>query len=409
MINRIQPTGISSGLLTLLLLAALLFSISGLTASAGDGDNGNTGFPSDPGWIKDRFIRSDIDLGEKVQGLLEKGKYGKAAKVFQEMAERAEKTEAAKFSQEEAAKCFLKDKNFNAAFAAYRKLARQFPLLVSYEKINMQLRRIAAAFASGKASRLGFANYDKACEVYQTILKLTPYSEEAAADMIYLGSLQEADKRYQDAVSTYRKLMRRFPETPQRATAQLRLARLLLERAERVENIQPLAREARELCRDFLDRWDEHEGRGKAEELLARADEILAGRLLDLARFYTGPVHSRPEAARKYLETLLEKYNKTQAADDARRLMAQLDNEPVDGEGSGKEGSRAGESVPEMIAKYRRLPRVSEGEHDSSDSGDANGGDSKADAAEEENEDRGDEKPSGQEDKWLRSLDDLSN
>ncbi|MFW5996633.1 MAG: tetratricopeptide repeat protein [Lentisphaeria bacterium] len=405
--------------LTFLFLVGLgsLLPLAGAEEATAADKEQSDGFPSDPGWIKERWFRSDVNLRKQAEELLEKGKYGKAAKVFQKMAERAETTETAKFAREEAAKCFLKDKNFNSAYIAYQQLAREFPLQVSYDEITMQLRRIAAAFASGKASLFGFDNLGKACEVYQTILALAPFSDEAPADMLYLGALQEQDHKDQEAISTYREIMQRFPDSQQSASAQLRLADLLLKRAERVENDRPLAQEVRELCQDFLVEYPEHSGRDKAEELKAGAERILAKRLLGLAQFYTGPVHSRPEAARKYLRQLLEDYGETAVADDARRLLGQLEGETVevDGEAS-KEESEQEQSAPEMIAKYRRLPEIAEERGDDSSPEDDADGDTDKDEGESDDEDKrkGEKEEDTSEqtprdnDKWLRSLDDLA-
>lgn len=338
----------------LLLMAVLMCAASHMSTRAAP--------PRDPAWTYSRILRGDVDLAAKAQRLTRQGKYGAAAKVFEKMYSRATSTESRAYALTQQAECLFQAGKYYDAFTAYERLGENFPQQVDYQLINTRLRHMAEAYVAGSVSFLGGPNLEQAREIYKLILVFSPAGKQAPADTMRLAELQAKSKRREKALVTYQEVVRKFPESEQAPYARLALAELYIRKAQETRNRWEPARRARQIVAYYLDHYPEHPGRQRGRAIAQAADEEVADDLLYLGRFYCRPAHYRPDVARRNLSDLIREYGDTNAASEARALLAQIEGGPAPSdEAAAPVKPPTVEMTPEELLKARRrLPEPAE-------------------------------------------------
>lgn len=319
--------------------------------------------PRDPAWTYSRILRGDVDLPAEAQRLTKQGKYGAAAKVFAKMQRRATNTESRVYALTQRANCLFEAGKYYDAFTAYEQLGENFPQQADYQMINNRLRHIAEAYVAGNVSFLGGPNLEQAREIYKVILVFSPAGKQAAADTMRLAELQDKSKLRDKALVTYQEVLRKFPETEQAPYARLAVAELYISKAQETRNRWEPARRARQIIAYYLDQYPEHPGRQRGLAIARAADEEVADDLLYLGRFYCRPAHYRPDVARRYLSDLIREYSDTNAAAEARTLLAQIEGDPgaAGDEAAAPVTPPSEEMTPnELLKTRRRLPEPAE-------------------------------------------------
>lgn len=267
---------------------------------------------------------------EKAELLERVGKFEAAAKKFGALAADADdRVEAArlKFRQ---AECFFHGGKLHDAYAVYEDLLDNYPLYMPLDETLKRLRDLAERFARGEAVFLGVRNRALAADIYEAILGRAPTGPQAAGDTLRLAQLQADMDNTDDAIFTYRDLLKRFPRAKEAAEARLAMGRLLLETAGRGDGDGSLARQARHQLESFIRHYPTHERRNEADLLLEIASERQAKALYDLGEFYQREAHRRLPASRKYLNDVLREYPKTTQAVLAQLLLDRIGEGEMD-------------------------------------------------------------------------------
>ncbi len=241
---------------------------------------------------------------------------------------------------------------YRRAKKSYERLLRQYAAQIELEAVLARVRAVAEAFASGEASFLGSDERDEAIALYELILERAPSGARAPDDMLRLAELQVGIEDFDAALRTYRELERRFPDSEAGQAARLARARVLLQKAEYRVLDQALAQAAQRDARRFRERYPQALGAGEALRIQRQAEERLAEYLLYLAEFYTRPAHYRPEAARRYLQRLLDLYADTAVAGEARMMLARLRGLGADEAAPGMDLA----DIKRALAEARELP-----------------------------------------------------
>jgi tetratricopeptide (TPR) repeat protein len=279
-------------------------------------------------------------------------RYKTAAKRYaRAAAETEDKRERARLELRQA-ECLLRAGKLRSAFEAYQKLLDTYPFFVPYSKVVAQLHEIAARFAQGEGAVFAGTSRELAVEVYQFILMKAPAEAAAAADALRLARLQTDMEDYEDAVFSYRDVIKRYPRAPEAADARVERARVLLTLSERADADGRLVGEARNELTAFIRLYPEHQRRAEADELYARTQERQATALVQLGEFYLRPAHERVPAARRYLHDTVRRYPDTEAAALAKTILARV------GEGDETEVAAAPETKPAVRRKFPAGPAL---------------------------------------------------
>jgi tetratricopeptide (TPR) repeat protein len=215
-----------------------------------------------------------------------------------------------------------------AAYKRYRQALDEYGGFVPFREVVEAEFGIANQFFEGRpGSFLGISmsNDDLAIDIYDHLVRVAPYARIAPKALYRSGLLSLRLGHTDEAIDKFRRVQSEYRSSPVAQEAQVALADALLNAAQEGDGDGLLAREARRQLDRFLSGERDAEAQQEAAALRARAAEIEAGRLLDLARFYEQPGdHFRPEAARRYLEQAVARYPETDSARQAEQRLAAL-------------------------------------------------------------------------------------
>ena len=201
--------------------------------------------------------------------------------------------------------------DYSESFTAYSTLINELPAHVPYEDALNQLRSIAEKFVTGQGVLFGFSNREAAIDVYTVILEVAPAGPRAAGDLLRLARIQTEAGHREQAVDTYRRLIREHPGRAETAEARLEMAEELFILGRKGAREQNLIQEARAVAESFLEHHTNHTRREDGMLLLSVIKEYQAEHLYELGSFYLNPAHRRQEAAKRYLSDLQDEFSGT--------------------------------------------------------------------------------------------------
>ena len=212
------------------------------------------------------------------------------------------------------------------AYKEFKFAVDNYPGYIPLEQVLSAEYQIALDHLEFKRTWLGFSKTPLAIRIYAHVNKRGPYTKTGPPALYRQGKLLlESRKDYEGAAEKLELFLTRHPRHELSGDARLDLVKALLENAEDFDGDAGLVRRARYELARFKRLHPGHQRQVEAAQLLARARNCEAKRLLSLGRFYRRRgAHYRPHAARRYLQELLEKYGDTLAAPQARKLLARL-------------------------------------------------------------------------------------
>jgi len=273
----------------------------------------------------------------KERALVQEAETARAGRHFKRAARRYNRLAAAALAPDlraeyatESADCLFLAGKLYQAYSGYKDVITDLTLHAAYEHVLERLRTLAERFNRGEGTFMGIRNRALAIEIYDLIMKKAPAGQRAPADAYRLAQIQMDAGLQEDAILTYRDLVKRFPTAPEAADGRLELGRVLLELAQRGDGDGSLIRQARRELEAFLAEFPDHPRRAEAELLHSLVLERQAQALLDLGEFYLSPAHRRVPAARRYLHDAARAYADTHAAVIAKLILAQVDALPAE-------------------------------------------------------------------------------
>lgn len=165
-------------------------------------------------------------------------------------------------------------------------------------------------------------NYKRALDGFKKLLynfNAGPYMDDA---QFYIGECYMGMKDYASAIEEFKFFLSTFPGSELVPQVTLELARAYIEKTKDPTNDVEDVKKAIELIRDFLSTYEKSPLRGKAHELLRRAKNKLAERMLSASIVY----HKlgKYESERLYLELIIDEYQDTYAYWEAKLRLGKL-------------------------------------------------------------------------------------
>ncbi len=314
------------------------------------------------------------------------GRYGKAASLYKNLANRADSVRGEARWLAQRGHCLYKMEKWQKALEAYREVIRSRAGSADVVKIAKHLRVISLKLASGgvmftdrraaiqagnlvrsimPAPRVGLrvarwygeeGKLQKAVETYQGIIEKHSGTVAAAEARMELGRLYAKMSEEKGGAGKYAGFTHFYLERAQHAADKLlERADSLREEADEANEADRLASKARAI-------------KEQVAEIQARLDKVLAERLYKKGRFYTWAAHRRPEQAVRFLRETIQKYPDTPAVEKARALLADLDagdapaGEKAEKGGSDKQKEKKVLEPPD-ISEVQRQARDAEGVH----------------------------------------------
>ena len=306
--------------MTLRLVACILISAS-LLSCGPDADA-----PSLAGNTQSAAIEGEA-FYQKAKQADDAGKSAKAIKLYDQTATRypfAPSAPQARFRQ---AELLQQQGEIVKSFEAYDKFLSRFQGSGLYTTALNRQVAMAQSAADGdiKSSLLGIKtklSLEKTVEMLGKVRDNAPKSAVAAKAQFTIAQLYESKKKYKEAITAYRQLVKDQPNSAQAPEALFRVGVILTEEADRGNQNQGNLDLAREAFNDYLIQYPGDSRNAEARRLEAGLGNRDFQRSYDIAEFYlkTG----KTESAKVYYRDIVSRTKSGAIHDKSKARLKEL-------------------------------------------------------------------------------------
>ncbi len=215
-------------------------------------------------------------------------------------------------------------------FTMIEELLERYPEYVSCQDL------IAREFEIGKLFRQGvrepsfwffrwvpfWVDVDRTEEVYTAALKRAPFSKHAPAARMQLAIYYDLEGKTRKSLEQLRALLEHHPKAPERKYALLALANGLYMLSGRGDGDSRYVNESVELFKKFCKDYPKDKEIEFARNTLAKARDVQADRLFEIAEFYRKS--GRSEVAERYLAELMTRFPDSRTAPEAEKNLMEV-------------------------------------------------------------------------------------
>ena len=258
-------------------------------------------------------------------------------------------------AQWQVAQLLQKKGDSNGSFKAYNTLLTKYPETSHFEEAVAAEVTIANAFLKGEKIKIfgipAYSSMERAQEMYETILKTSPYSKYAPLTQFNLGLSLERQGKGSEAIAAYQKLIDKYPNSSIGNTALYQVGYVYMKTgmAGKSQDLSAL-KEAQNNFDDFLVQYPNDEKSFQAHDNMKAMTTRESRDTLRIAHFYD--FSKDYQASAIYYNEVIRKYSQTADATEAKARLAEL-KETV-----GEDALRSGQVKPqtgEQLAFRRKL------------------------------------------------------
>lgn len=218
-------------------------------------------------------------LLQEAQGYDSSGDAKRAIAAYRTVTRKYSITPSAPAAQFRLAELIGEQGNENKAFEAYTELIRRYPQSREFDKaVSAQL-----AIADDLMTR---RRYERAEEMYRSILESAPYTKAAPAAQFKLGQSLESRKEYDKAVAAYQVILDRYGSSDYADDALYQIGYVQFTEARSRSKDLSAAIDAKNTFDEFLMEYPDSEKAAQARENLAQMTGREAGDIYSIAQFY---------------------------------------------------------------------------------------------------------------------------
>ena len=214
------------------------------------------------------------------------------------------------------------------AFDIYQSSIEKYPVYIKYNDVVKKQLAIANRehdLVKGRDSI--FLDRSKAISYYKRVITNAPFATDAPLLLLRVAILQKDDDQPEEAIQSYRTLVKRYRTSTEAGYARVNLAQHYLNLLDKIEGDQRLIDESKSQLILFTQQFTNHPMLSEANRRLKQIYNIEAERLYLLAVFYNRKEtpHYRPAASKKYLYKLLIEYGDSDFVRPAQELLKTID------------------------------------------------------------------------------------
>lgn len=260
--------------------------------------------------------------------LMKEGRWKSAADEFKAAKLYADSYILKANATKKAAESYQKGKLYYQEFLCLKGLITAYPSTCNVDEVVKREYEIGNEFYDGYRETPYWwfpwiENDDKSLEIYESILKQSPYASFVPDMLLKMGLLYINDKKNQQAIDTYRKLIDKYPDTYAAKIAYLDLANIYIQYAESADGDGSNSMNARSLLLQFKKKYPDSVEMKWVEENIKKAYNLEAEQLYDVADYYNS--NDNPKAARRYLKQILVNYPDSSSVNPAEEMLEDID------------------------------------------------------------------------------------
>ena len=269
---------------------------------------------------KDAQTQYDNALAKEKSGDLTSALSG-----YRKTVKRFPKSTVAPSAQFKIGEILEKRNDLDGASAAYETLIKRYPHSTDFNSSLEGEFRIGDAFLDGRKQRvLGvptLPSRDRAIAIFMIITANAPFSRYAPQAQYKIGQAYEVELDYKNAVTSYQKVVDKYPTDPLAPDATYQIAYCFMQVAHLGSYDRNNTQRAREGFEDFLAAYPNHEKAAQAREDLSTLASQQTGGSLQIADYYYKQAQYR--AAVVYYNDVIRQQPDSP---DSTRAKARLDS-----------------------------------------------------------------------------------
>ncbi|MBP8258676.1 MAG: outer membrane protein assembly factor BamD [Verrucomicrobia bacterium] len=276
-------------------------------------------------WARTR-AKDQLDVAEKA---FTKPDYRLALRAARRVVSRWPFSDYAPRAQYLAGRSYEAQKRDEKAFKAYQQLVEKYPKEVDYQEVLRRQFEIANRFLGGQRFRIFyghipfFPSMEKTVQLYESILKMGPFSEVGPQAQMNIGQARLKQKKYPKAVEAFEQAADRYHDQRKVAADALYQAGLAhTQQAKAAEYDQSAASRAIASFTDFKALYPEDPRTGETDQRVQSLKLEQARGSLEIARFYER--RKRWSGALIYYSDVVQKAPDSSYAAEARQRLEEL-------------------------------------------------------------------------------------
>lgn len=264
------------------------------------------------------------EIFKKAEDEYRKGDYRDAAKGFNQAEILADSYMLRINSLKSKAISYRKADMKYQEFLALKKLTEEYPDQVFFKNAIRREYQIGNDFYGGYRE-IPWAwvpwveDDDKSIEIYESILKQSPFADFIPEMMLKMGNRYIVDRKPDKAINTYKKMILQYKTSPLTRLAYLDLASVYLQLATSGDGDGSKLREARINLKEYVDKFPLSPEIKWAKNMLKKTYEMEATRLYNLALYYYK--NGNENASKRYIKEILVNYPDTKVVKKADELL----------------------------------------------------------------------------------------
>ncbi len=284
-------------------------------------------------WGADATDAEADELMKQAQKEFDQAEYVDAAQTALDAEHMADSVEVKANAVKLAVQSYRKANMFYREFENIDKLLTSYPSQADYSALVNRQYELADAFYEGHRDPAYYPlrwvpwlkDEDRTVEAYTKVLEHAPFADEKAAEAKLRSAVRimENGGDLEKSLILLRGIVKDYPASEQARMAMLRLGVALASLAEYGDGDGAYNREAVQVLNEYKNKYPESSEIAFVNKKILQTRDIQSNRLYDVAKFYMK--NGRDEAAQRYLSEIIRQYPDSVRADDAERLLTDMD------------------------------------------------------------------------------------
>lgn len=225
----------------------------------------------------------------KAQALEKAGDYKQAMIAYYALARKFPRSGAAEDAQLKAGDMAVLSGDYDRGYALYNEYLTKYPKGDGFDDALQGMYGIGQKFLDGARRQLfgvkTFPSMARAQQIFESIVKIAPFSKWAPLAQFYAGQALEKQSRQDDAIAAYEEVISRYPTNPTAADAQYQIGYVYLVES-RTAYDRSAASKAQDAFEDFLARYPSSEKAPQAQDNLKTLQSRENSNAVQIAEYY---------------------------------------------------------------------------------------------------------------------------
>ena len=278
--------------------------------------------------VLDRKMDGSAEQWAYAKNTYDKGDLKRAERRMLYLYRRWPNSKEAPWAARARADILFQRKKWKDAFAAYQFLIDNYSSRMrDYDAVLDRQYRIAVKIMDHRRMRWVFGGYrapEYAVEYFEKVIRNGPQWERAPEAQFMVGKCNQEAKEYELAITAYRVLGYRYPESEYAEEASWLQIQCLGKLRKEYPSSPEILDRILTATTVFLSTFPESDYRNETIQMRNDLYEVKAGRVFDEAAFYAN-VPKEPEAAIIYYKKMIEEYPKSKLVPYAEERIAELE------------------------------------------------------------------------------------